>query len=102
VCSRFIVGEEREHQGVEEGAEACGYQEPHWHDLRHVWATWHFMAGTTLGELQERSASRSETMIKRYVDFAPEQLRRAADRLATFWSMKAGRNRKRGKPLMCW
>jgi len=26
------------------------------HDLRHVWATWHVMAGTTLGKLQEVGA----------------------------------------------
>jgi hypothetical protein len=43
------------------------------------------MAGTSLGELQELGAWKSETMVKRYAHFAPEQLRRAADRLATFW-----------------
>jgi integrase len=57
-----------------------------WHDLRHVWATWHVMAGTSLGELQELGAWKSEAMVKRYAHFAPEQLRKAADRLATFWS----------------
>jgi integrase len=57
-----------------------------WHDLRHVWATWHIMAGTSLGELQELGAWKTEAMVKRYAHFAPEQLRRAADRLATCWS----------------
>jgi integrase len=57
-----------------------------WHDLRHVWATWHVMAGTTLGELQELGAWKTEAMVRRYAHFAPEQLRKAADRLATFWS----------------
>jgi hypothetical protein len=42
------------------------------------------MAGTTLGELQELGAWKTEGMVKRYAHFAPEQLRNAADRLATF------------------
>jgi hypothetical protein len=42
------------------------------------------MAGTTLGELQELGAWKSELMVKRYAHFAPEQLRAAADKLATF------------------
>jgi integrase len=63
----------------------AGIEHFRWHDLRHVWATWHVMAGTTLGELQELGAWKTETMVKRYAHFAPEQLRKAADRLATFW-----------------
>jgi integrase len=55
-----------------------------WHDLRHVWATWHVMAGTTMAELQELGAWKSGEMVRRYAHFAPEQLRAAADRLATF------------------
>ncbi|MGH8336555.1 MAG: tyrosine-type recombinase/integrase, partial [Gammaproteobacteria bacterium] len=51
---------------------------------RHVWATWHVMAGTTLAELQELGAWKSELMVKRYAHFAPEQLRAAAAKLATF------------------
>jgi hypothetical protein len=43
------------------------------------------MAGTTLGELKELGAWKSESMVKRYAHFAPEQLGSAADRLATFW-----------------
>jgi len=68
------------------GLKRAGIENFRWHDLRHVWATWHVMAGTSLGELQELGAWKSETMVKRYAHFAPEQLRRAADRLATFWS----------------
>jgi integrase len=63
----------------------AGIENFRWHDLRHVWATWHLMAGTTLGELQELGAWKSEAMVRRYADFAPEQMRKAADRLATFW-----------------
>ena len=62
----------------------AGIENFRWHDLRHVWATWHVMAGTTLAELQELGAWKSELMVKRYAHFAPEQLRKAADRLATF------------------
>jgi hypothetical protein len=54
------------------------------HDLRHVWATWHVMAGTPITELQELGAWKSELMVKRYAHFAPEQLRTAANRLGTF------------------
>jgi hypothetical protein len=42
-------------------------------------------AGTTLGELQELGAWKSEAMVRRYAHFAPEQMRKAADRLAMFW-----------------
>jgi len=68
------------------GLKRAGIENFRWHDVRHVWATWDVMAGTTLGELQELGAWKSETMVKRYAHFAPEQLRRAADRPATFWS----------------
>jgi len=37
-----------------------------WHDLRHVWATWHIMAGTTMAELQELGAWKSGEMVRRY------------------------------------
>ena len=63
----------------------AGIEHFRWHDLRHVWATWHLMAGTTLGELQELGAWKSEAMVRRYAHFAPEQMRKAADRLATLW-----------------
>jgi len=62
----------------------AGIKNFRWHDLRHVWATWHVMAGTTMAELQELGAWKSELMVKRYAHFAPEQLRAAAAKLATF------------------
>ena len=68
------------------GLKRAGIENFRWHDLRHVWATWHVMAGTPIAELQELGAWKSETMVKRYAHFAPEHLRGAADRLATFWS----------------
>jgi integrase len=62
----------------------AGIKNFRWHDLRHVWATWHVMAGTTMAELQELGAWKSGAMVRRYAHFAPEQLRAAADKLATF------------------
>jgi hypothetical protein len=44
------------------------------------------MAGTTIAELQELGTWKSDLMVKRYTRFAPEQLRAAAKRLATFSS----------------
>jgi hypothetical protein len=52
--------------------------------VRHVWATWHVMAGTTMVELRELGAWKSGEMVRRYAHLAPEQLRAAADNLATF------------------
>jgi hypothetical protein len=37
-----------------------------------------------MAELQELGAWKSEAMVRRYAHFAPEQLRVAADKLATF------------------
>ena len=64
----------------------AGIKNFRWHDLRHVWATWHVMAGTTMAELQELGAWKLALMVKRYAHFAPEQLRAAAAKLATFSS----------------
>jgi hypothetical protein len=62
-------------------------------DLRHVWATWHVMAGTPIAELQELGAWKSELMVKRYAHFAPEQLRTAAKKAGHIF----GHTRVRGK-----
>ena len=64
----------------------AGIENFRWHDLRHDWATWHVMAGTTIAELQELAAWESDLMVKRYAHFAPEELRATANRLATFSS----------------
>jgi integrase-like protein len=70
------------------------------HDLRHVWATWHVMAGTTMAELQELGAWKSGEMVRRYAHFAPEQLRAAADKLAV--SASDGRASDAGLALVAW
>jgi integrase len=64
----------------------AGIKNFRWHDLRHVWATWHVMTGTTMADLQKLGAWKSALMVKRYAHFAPEQLRAAAAKLATFSS----------------
>jgi integrase len=52
-----------------------------WHDLRHTWAAWHVMSGTTLQELKELGGWRSYDMVLVYAHLAPDHLRAAADRL---------------------
>jgi integrase len=37
-----------------------------WHDLRHTWATWHVLSGTSLHELKELGGWRSLEMVLRY------------------------------------
>ncbi len=76
-----------EHEVVAQCLEACGHPELSLARLApRVWATWHVMAGTTMADLQELGAWKSALMVKRYVHFAPEQLRAATAKLATFSS----------------
>lgn len=49
------------------------------HDLRHTWASWHAMAGTSLQVLQELGGWSSYSMVQRYVTFAPSHLAVAAE-----------------------
>ncbi|MFH1044450.1 MAG: tyrosine-type recombinase/integrase, partial [Pseudomonadota bacterium] len=37
-----------------------------WHDLRHTWATWHVLSGTSLHELKELGGWQSLEMVLRY------------------------------------
>ena len=52
-----------------------------WHDLRHTWASWHVMSGTSLAELQELGGWRSHQMVRRYAHFSASHLSDAANRL---------------------
>jgi integrase len=51
------------------------------HDLRHTWASWHVMNGTSLQELMELGGWKSYEMVLRYAHLAPEQLASAAARI---------------------
>lgn len=51
------------------------------HDLRHTWASWHVMNGTTLQELMELGGWKSYEMVLRYAHLAPEHLSNAAARI---------------------
>lgn len=44
----------------------AGITEFRWHDLRHTWATWHVLSGTSLHELKELGGWQSLEMVLRY------------------------------------
>jgi len=50
-----------------------------WHDLRHTWAAWHVMNGTSLQELQQLGGWKSYSMVLRYAHLAPEHLAKVAN-----------------------
>jgi len=54
-----------------------------WHDLRHVWATWHVQNGTPLFALQELGGWQSPEMVRRYAHLAADHLAPYAQRLGT-------------------
>ena len=49
-----------------------------WHDLRHTWASWHVMAGTSLRSLMELGGWRSYKSVLRYAHLSPEHLAKDA------------------------
>jgi integrase len=51
------------------------------HDLRHTWASWHVMNGTSLQELMELGGWKSYEMVLRYAHLAPEHVADAASRI---------------------
>ena len=53
----------------------------HFHDLRHTWASWHVMSGSSLQELMELGGWKSYEMVLRYAHLAPEHLSNAAARI---------------------
>lgn len=52
-----------------------------WHDLRHTWASWHVMAGTSLRSLMELGGWRSYKSVLRYAHLSPEHLAKDAERV---------------------
>ena len=59
----------------------AGIENFRFHDLRHTWASWHVMNGTTLQELMELGGWKSFEMVLRYAHLAPEHLSTAAARI---------------------
>ena len=43
-----------------------GIEDFRWHDLRHIWASWHAKAGTPPNVLQELGGFESVEMVRRY------------------------------------
>lgn len=52
-----------------------------WHDLRHTWASWHVMGGTTLHELMQLGAWKSYSSVLRYAHLGTAHLQKAACRV---------------------
>ena len=59
----------------------AGIEKFRFHDLRHTWASWHVMNGTSLQELMELGGWKSYEMVLRYAHLAPEHLSTAAARI---------------------
>jgi integrase len=59
----------------------AGIENFRFHDLRHTWASWHVMNGTSLQELMELGGWKSYEMVLRYAHLAPEHLSTAAARI---------------------
>jgi integrase len=59
----------------------AGIENFRFHDLRHTWASWHVMSGTSLQELMELGGWKSYEMVLRYAHLAPEHLSEAARRI---------------------
>lgn len=54
--------------------EAAGVPDLTWHDLRHIWASAHMMAGTSLAELLALGGWKTPRMGLRYAHLSPEHL----------------------------
>jgi integrase len=75
-----------------------GLQNFRYHDLRHVWASWHVQSGTPLFALQELAGWETERMVRRYAHLSGEHLaphaERMAEHLGTFWATPGNDNKK--------
>ena len=68
----------------------AGIEAFRFHDLRHTWASWHVMSGTSLQELMELGGWKSFEMVLRYAHLAPEHLSAAAKRIERVWEVVEG------------
>ena len=57
---------------------SAGIKDFRWHDLRHTWASWHVMNGTSLAELMDLAGWSTYAMVKRYAHLNVDHLRKAA------------------------
>lgn len=69
-------------RGFKAAQKRAGLAPLRWHDLRHTWASWHVMAGTSLRSLMELGGWRSFQSVLRYAHLAPEHLAQDAHRVA--------------------
>ncbi len=69
----------------------AGIEAFRFHDLRHTWASWHVMSGTSLPELMELGGWKSYQMVLRYAHLAPEHLSAAAQRIERAWDVVDGK-----------
>lgn len=60
----------------------AGIADFRWHDLRHTWASWHAMAGTSMQELQELGGWETAAMVRKYAHLSARHLAEAADRIS--------------------
>jgi integrase len=65
----------------------AGLENFRFHDLRHTWASWHVMSGTSLQQLMELGGWKSNEMVLRYAHLAPEHLADAAKRIERTWDV---------------
>jgi len=70
--------------GFKEAQVRAGIAPLRWHDLRHTWASWHVMAGTSLRALMELGGWRSYKSVLRYAHLSPEHLASDAARVEGF------------------
>ena len=68
----------------------AGIEAFRFHDLRHTWASWHVMSGTSLQELMELGGWKSFEMVLRYAHLAPKHLSAAAQRIERTWGVVDG------------
>jgi len=68
----------------------AGIEAFRFHDLRHTWASWHVMSGTSLQDLMEVGGWKSYEMVLRYAHLAPEHLSAAAQRIERVWGVVVG------------
>jgi len=60
----------------------AGIEDFRWHDLWHIWASWHVQGGTPLFALQELGGWESAEMVRPYAHLSADHLSPWADRLA--------------------